>query len=57
MKTCREVHRLVAAGYDRELGWGERVQIRLHLAICDACRRFDRQMRLLHAAMRRFPGI
>jgi hypothetical protein len=30
------------------------LRIRLHLIWCEACKRFEQQMRFLHAAMRRY---
>jgi len=53
--TCREVHRLVSEGLDRELSLIERARMRLHLVVCDACTRFNGQMALLRAAMKGFP--
>ncbi|MQA22124.1 zf-HC2 domain-containing protein [Rugamonas rivuli] len=53
--TCREVHRLVSEGMDRDLSFIERTRMRLHLMVCDACTRFNGQMSLLRTAMRRFP--
>ncbi|AKU23196.1 zf-HC2 domain-containing protein [Massilia sp. MB5] len=53
--TCREVHRLVSEGMDRQLSLVERIRMRLHLTVCDACTRFSGQMALLRQAMRRFP--
>ncbi|MBB3117217.1 zf-HC2 domain-containing protein [Pseudoduganella violacea] len=53
--TCREVHRLVSEGMDRQLSLVERIRLRLHLSVCDACTRFSGQMSLLRQAMRRFP--
>ena len=35
------------------LPWTQRVALRLHLAICDACTSFSRQVGLLRAAVRR----
>lgn len=55
MPTCREVHRLVSEGLDRELSLVERTRMRLHLMVCDACTRFNGQMALLRKAMRGFP--
>jgi predicted anti-sigma-YlaC factor YlaD len=49
--TCREVSRLVSQGLDRELGFAERVRLRVHLAICDGCTNFSRQMAFLRRAM------
>lgn len=53
--TCREVHRLVSEGLDRDLSFVERTRLRLHLMICDACTRFNGQMSVLRQAMRGFP--
>jgi hypothetical protein len=53
--TCREVHRLVSEGMDRDLSLVERTRMRLHLVVCDACTRFNGQMSLLRKAMRGFP--
>lgn len=53
--TCREVHRLVSEGMDRDLSFVEHSRMRLHLLVCDACTRFNGQMSMLRSAMRRFP--
>ena len=53
MLTCKEVSRLASQGLDRQLGLGERVKLRLHLAICDGCRNFRKQLDLLHKAAAR----
>lgn len=53
--TCREVHRLVSEGMDRELSLVERTRMRLHLVVCEACTRFNGQMDLLRRAMRHGP--
>ena len=53
--TCREVHRLVSEGMDRELTLIERTRMRLHLLVCEACTRFNGQMDFLRRAMRKLP--
>jgi hypothetical protein len=53
--TCREVHRLVSEGMDRDLSLVERTRMRLHLMVCEACTRFTGQMDLLRRAMRQGP--
>jgi hypothetical protein len=53
--TCREVHRLVSEGLDRDLSLVERTRVRLHLVVCVACTRFNGQMDLLRRAMRQGP--
>lgn len=53
--TCREVHRLVSEGMDRDLTMVERTRMRVHLMVCGACTRFNQQMETLRRAMRNFP--
>ena len=55
--TCREVHRLVSEGMDRHLSVVERIRMRLHLVVCDACTRFNGQMALMRRAMHSFPPL
>ena len=52
MPTCKEVSRLLSQGADRKLGLGERVVLRLHLAICNGCRNVNAQFRFLRLAMK-----
>jgi predicted anti-sigma-YlaC factor YlaD len=49
--TCKEVHRLVSEGLDRDLSVVERMRMRTHLLVCRACRTFDGQMILIRRAM------
>ena len=51
MLTCKEVSRLVSQGLDRRLGFGERVRLRIHLAICDGCANFKKQTVFLREAV------
>ena len=50
--SCKEASRLASQGLDRRLGLGERVALRLHLAICAGCMRFARQIAFLRKAVR-----
>ena len=43
-RTCREVAALLVAREDRNLGLADRLALRMHMVICDACPRFERQM-------------
>jgi hypothetical protein len=45
---------LITESYQRPLRWRERIALRLHLTVCDACTNFKKQMRLLTDAARRF---
>jgi predicted anti-sigma-YlaC factor YlaD len=51
MLSCKQATRLVSQGLDRELGFTERVRLRVHLAICDGCTNFSKQVALLRQAM------
>jgi hypothetical protein len=53
MLSCKQATQLVSQGLDRRLGLLERLALRLHLAICEGCTNFSRQMALLHKAMKR----
>ena len=50
--SCKESARLLSQGMDRELAFGERVMLRLHLAICDGCRNVSGQFKFLRQAVR-----
>ncbi len=54
MLTCKQTARLVSLSHDKRLSWRERLGVRLHLLVCDACRNFRRQMLFLRDATRRF---
>ncbi len=49
--SCKETARLLSQGEDRKLAFGERVALRVHLAICDGCRNVNRQFKFLRRAM------
>ena len=43
-RSCKEVAALLVAREDRALPLTERVALRVHMVICDACPRFERQI-------------
>ena len=49
--TCREASRLASQGMDQRLPFGRRVALRVHLAICDGCTNFTKQVAFLRKAM------
>lgn len=53
-RTCKEVAALLVAREDRELPALDRVALRLHLAACKACPKFERQILTLRNAMARW---
>jgi hypothetical protein len=50
--TCKEASHLLSQGEDRRLALGERIRLRVHLLICDACANFSRQVETLRRAVR-----
>ncbi len=54
MLNCKQATQLMSQGLDRQLGFGERLALRLHLAICEGCRRTREQFDFLRAATRRY---
>jgi anti-sigma factor RsiW len=51
MLNCRQVTARASALLDGELSWGQRLQMRMHLAMCRHCSRFMAQLRLLRLAL------
>jgi hypothetical protein len=54
--TCKEASRLQSQGMDRDLRLGERLALRIHLGVCDACLTVSRQMAFLRKALQAYPG-
>ncbi len=50
--SCKETTRLLSQVEDRELGFGERVMVRVHLAICNGCRNVNAQFKFLRRAVK-----
>ena len=50
--SCKEASLLASRSLDGRLGFGERVTLRLHLLVCDACAQFRRQIEFLRTAVR-----
>ena len=51
---CKDVTRLVSRAQDGPIPWFARVRLRAHLAACEGCSRFDRQLALLREAAKRY---
>lgn len=50
--SCREAAHLISEGLDRELGPLDRVALRVHLEICDACPTVVRQFEQMRRSVR-----
>ena len=55
-RTCKEVSALVIAREDRALPLAERLALRLHMAMCQACPTFERQVLTMRNAMKQWRG-
>ncbi len=49
MLSCKDTVRSASDYVDGRLSWRQRMALRLHLLLCDYCRRFLRQFRLASA--------
>ena len=54
MLSCKQASELMSQEQDRRLSLAERLGLRLHVLICDACANYRRQMVVLRDACRRF---
>ena len=54
--SCKETTRLLSQGEDRQLAFGERVTLRVHLAICNGCRNVNSQFKFLRSAIKSLSG-
>jgi len=52
--SCKDASRLVSRRQEATLSGWQRLVLRLHLSVCDACARFERQMAFLRNAMQRY---
>ena len=54
--SCKEASRLISEGQDRDLAFGRRTALSLHLMICTACARVKTQFAFLRRAAGEYPG-
>lgn len=54
MRTCKQVTALVIAREDQALPLLDKLALRLHMAICAACPRFERQVLTMRNAMQQW---
>jgi hypothetical protein len=52
--SCKDASHLISQMRDRELTAVERWKLKWHLAVCTMCMAFEKQMRILAEAMRRY---
>lgn len=54
MLSCKDVSRLLSRQQEQPLSAFTRWRLKLHLAACDGCAGFSRQVDFLREAMRRY---
>lgn len=52
--SCKDVSHVLSRMQDNELTTIERWKLKLHLTACDACMKFEKQLRFLREAMRKY---
>jgi len=52
--SCQDVSRLLSQAQDAPITPFQRVKVGWHLAVCRMCRTFEKQMRFVQEAMRRY---
>lgn len=52
MLTCKQASQIISQSLDNPLSWSDRMRLKFHLLICNACNRFNQQMRLLNIAVK-----
>ncbi len=53
-RTCKQVAAILVAREDRHLGLADRLALRIHMAICDACPHFERQILTMRNGLRQW---
>jgi len=57
MLTCKETSVLASRAMDQRLPFGDRVALQVHLAICENCARFARQLHEMRRLFRAETGV
>ena len=51
LPDCREMTATIGESLDRNLGWRERLEMKLHLFTCTHCERYLKQIRFLNRTL------
>lgn len=54
MLSCKETTQRLSEAQDRDLSLAEKLQLKMHLAMCGGCRNFSKQMDFLRTVCRRY---
>jgi hypothetical protein len=53
MLTCKQASQIISQSLDNPLSLSDRIKLKFHLFICNACTRFYQQLRLIRDAVLR----
>ena len=53
MLTCKEASYLASKKLDEKLTWRESLGFRLHIMVCDLCRRYAMEIKKMHNVMKK----
>jgi hypothetical protein len=51
--NCKQASQIISQSLDNPLIWSDRMKLKFHLFICNACTRFNQQLRLIKNAIER----
>lgn len=54
MRSCKEVSRLLSASQEQKLTFMQRAELKLHLAMCKHCSRFNNNLTAIRSAVQGF---
>lgn len=52
--TCKQAAALLVAREDRDIDFGDKVGLRLHLLACKACPNFEKQLSIMRNSMKQW---
>lgn len=54
MLSCKETTQRLSEAQDRRMSLSEKLQLKMHLAICSGCSNFSKQLDFLRVACKRY---
>ena len=54
--NCKEAGRIISQGLDKDMSAADRLSLRMHLAVCDACNKLKAQFVFLRRAVAALAG-
>jgi hypothetical protein len=54
MRSCKQAAALMVAREDRALRWNDQLALGMHLLVCKACPRFERQLLVMRNQLKQW---